>query len=98
MLNLGTLSIEDFQKIDKILGEQLQDLQNENSPYIVISKLNDNQVIVLEKLYRKGSYELLLMEVRAPGADTKDIEPVSDKDYNTAQKIIQDAIKKALNP
>lgn len=96
MRTLGTLPQETFDRVCKILKERFPGLQVENSPAIVLEKYSNTQLIAMEGYYKRGSYEVLLLEIRSPDADHTAIQPVTEQAYDRNQKVIEDALKTAL--
>lgn len=85
---LGRIDEESYQKLIRTLQDALPDIQPERSPYIVLKIISKYQVLALQGLYRKQSYELYLMEIRLPGVDPKKIEPVSQANYDECKQFI----------
>lgn len=87
MIYIGNLEPLIYESLVKKLQDRHPDLQSENSTSAVLKVIGKDQLIALQGLYKRGSYEVYLLEIRAPG-NLKELTPLTDESYKDAKEEV----------
>lgn len=70
--------------------------QPQSCPYIILKKINNKQILVMDGYFKKGSIELFICEVCSPGVKRQDRVPILESQYDEAREYAQELLSRAI--
>jgi hypothetical protein len=93
MLTLGSVDIPTYNNLLSTLKAKNPDIQGVDAPYVVITRVNNYQAIILQGEFKKQTYILHLVEIQAPQSEKKNLQPIPKYLWESAQ----DEVIRTLN-
>jgi len=96
MITLGSLDIITYEKLMRRLKDLSPEIQSDDCPFAIVRVINKHQAIAIQGSFKRQSYELNIFDIQHPGLDKKNIEVISNKDYEEATQKVNDILSDLL--
>lgn len=70
--------------------------QPEDSPYITLKQINNNQLLILSGVFRKQAIDVNIVPISTPGLKDKDSVPIEERDWEIAREDSLKLLTKAV--
>lgn len=97
MINIGTTPIALWEKVQDIAKKQTYpERQPPNCPYVILKKVNNNQLLALSGMFSKQAIDLYIIEVQSPNTTPKNRERIDETYWNEAHVYANELLKRAV--